>query len=134
MGTTNILDLNNRVNALDELRHADNIMMSDGETSVEDKVDEVANRLILLGEIAAPDFKSFVGIVIDRFLTHAHTNQAIYLVSAKKINTDMYTFIMQAYDDNSVFFTIYPAGSSLMYEGFRNSGTLKIYQYNGTLI
>ena len=123
MGTTNILDLNNRIDKL-----------ADGVTSVEEAVDEVANRVILLGEISASDLKSFVNIVIDRFLTHAHTNKAIYLVSATKADTDMYTFIMQAYNDNLVFFTIYPAASNSMYVGNRSSGTLKIYQYNGTLI
>ena len=41
MSTTNILDLNNRI---DELRQADNIMMSDGVTSVEDALDELASR------------------------------------------------------------------------------------------
>lgn len=123
MSTTNILDLNNRIDKL-----------SDGVTSVEEAVDELANRVILLGEISAVDLKSFVNIVIDRFLTHAHTKQAIYLVSAIKSNTDGYTFIMQAYNDSVVFFTIYPAASDFMYVGNRNSGTLKIYQYNGTLI
>lgn len=113
---------------------ATQVMMSDGETSVEEAVDEVANRVMLLGSISASDFKTFVGMVIDSFLAHAHTNQAIYLVSVTKTGTDFYTFIMQAYNDSLVFFTIFPANANYIYTGNRSSGTLKIYQYSGTLI
>ena len=41
MGTTNILDLNNRVDKLEKSYPATQVMMSDGVTSVEDVVDEV---------------------------------------------------------------------------------------------
>lgn len=128
------LSATNVQGALDELRQADNIMMSDGETSVGEAIDDVADRVILLGSISASDFKSFVNMVIDKFLTYAHTNQVIYLVSAKKTNSDFYTFIMQPYDDNLVFFTIYPASPNYMYTGNRYNGTLAIYQYSGTSI
>ena len=38
MGTTNILDLNNRVDKLEKSYPAEQVMMSDGVTSVEDKI------------------------------------------------------------------------------------------------
>ena len=41
MGTTNILDLNNRVDELAESYPADKVMMSDGVTSVEDALDNI---------------------------------------------------------------------------------------------
>ena len=44
MGTTNILDLNNRVSELAQSYPADKVRMSDGVTSVEDALDAVANN------------------------------------------------------------------------------------------
>lgn len=41
MGTTNILDLNNRVDELEKSYPANKVMMSDGVTSVEEAVDEL---------------------------------------------------------------------------------------------
>lgn len=49
MGTTNTLDLNNRVTNLEKAVNgltASDIMLSDGVTSVEDALDEVAERII----------------------------------------------------------------------------------------
>lgn len=45
MGTTNILDLNNRVDELEKSYPASQVMMSDGTTSVEEAVDEVASGI-----------------------------------------------------------------------------------------
>lgn len=45
MGTTNILELNNRVDKLEKSYPADNVMMADGVTSVEDAVDELKSGL-----------------------------------------------------------------------------------------
>ena len=41
MSTTNILDLNNRIDELAETYPANNVMMSDGVTSVEDALDDL---------------------------------------------------------------------------------------------
>ena len=45
MGTTNILDLNNRVDELEKSYPAEQVMMSDGVTSVEEALDELENGL-----------------------------------------------------------------------------------------
>jgi len=45
MSTTNILDLNNRVDGLEKSYSANKVMMSDGVTSVEDAVDEINNKM-----------------------------------------------------------------------------------------
>lgn len=47
MSTTNILDMNNRIDELSESYPADKVMMSDGATSVEDAVDEVTEALTI---------------------------------------------------------------------------------------
>ena len=45
MGTTNTLDLNNRINELADSYPANKVVMSDGTTSVEDALDEVAEKM-----------------------------------------------------------------------------------------
>lgn len=53
MGTTNILDLNNRVDELEKSYPASQVMMTDGVTSVEEAVDEVTEKITIPESIQA---------------------------------------------------------------------------------
>ena len=72
MSTTNILDLNNRIDELTESYPADKVMLSDGVTSVEDKVDELTDYVVDTTTISGVNITKMghlVILVIDKTIT-----------------------------------------------------------------
>lgn len=87
MGTTNILDLNNRVDELAKSYPADKVMMSDGGTSVEDAVDEKSK--ILTTEVSFT-VNSSAQLVISRSLNIPY---AKIIALTQKYNDDTYNMV-----------------------------------------
>lgn len=97
MGTTNILDLNNRVDELEKSYPASQVMMSDGVTSVEDALANIGNDTNLgnvqgSGTIALDDSVSnyrFIQILIGYYSSgYPCFGQALLPVSTLLITAD----------------------------------------------
>lgn len=87
MGTTNILDLNNRVDELEKSYPANKVMLSDGVTSVEDALDEELK--ILTTEFSFVVNKS-TNLIISSLLNIPY---AKVISAAQAYNADAYNIL-----------------------------------------
>ena len=128
MSTTNILDLNNRVDELEKSYPADKVMMSDGETSVEDAVDNVFTATNATGVSGSFHYTKIGRVVVGAGEMSVTENINAYspLVTDLPLSeaTVMGAFVAQDNGYNTVYINTGTTASNITTRTARNSGEL----------